>query len=163
MERQFKPRRDLRGCMEVNGLHQLHQRLHVTFIVEFLKEVLALRLALLVDVFEVALLQEAGIAQHDVTELAGLGAGEHASAEPGPHELRQVAGMVDMGVGEDHVVDRLGIDRKVAVLFERLLAVPLIETAVQKNPLAAGFDEMHGASRGAGRTEKCDFHPLLSQ
>jgi hypothetical protein len=66
--------------------------------------------------------------------------------------------MVDVGVGEDHVVDGLRINRKVAVLFERLFAVALVQSAIEQDALAARFNEVHGSGSRLRGSEKRYFH-----
>ena len=122
---------DLARLVHVRRDEQLHERVHVALVVERLERLLALLAALLVDVFEVALLQEARVAQHDVAEVGRGLPREHAAAEALPDELRQVAAVVDVRVREYNVVDFRGIDGKVPVLLERLLAVALVEPAVK--------------------------------
>jgi len=66
--------------------------------------------------------------------------------------------VVDVRMREDDVVDRLGIDRQRAVLLERLLAVALVEPAVEQDPLAVRLDEMHRSRRGLRRSVESDSH-----
>ena len=49
--------------------------------------------------------------------------------------------MVNMGMGKDHEINRLRIDSEIAVFLKGLLAVSLIETAIEENPLSASFNE----------------------
>lgn len=58
--------------------------------------------------------------------------------------------MIDVGVRDHHRVDRLDIERKVAINFKRLFAMPLIEPAIQQQPPAADFNQMHRAGHRAG-------------
>ena len=51
--------------------------------------------------------------------------------------------MVDVCMGKNHEVYFLRINRKIAVLLECFFPVSLIETAIEKYPLPAGFHEMH--------------------
>ena len=115
----------------------------------------------LVYVLQVALLQEARVSQHDVAELRRRLPREDAPAEALAHELRQVAGVVDVRVGEDHVVDLRGIDWEVPVLFERLLAVVLVQPAVEQYPLAVRFYKMHGAGRRLRRSVESYSHAMI--
>ena len=81
------------------------------------------------------------------------------------HELGQVAGVVDVRVGEDHRVELRRIEREIAVLLERLLAVTLVESAIQQNALAVRLHEMHRTRGRLRRTVERDLHcasPLAS-
>jgi len=54
--------------------------------------------------------------------------------------------MVQVGMGEQHVVDGGGIEAKRFRVFFVQLATTLTEPAVDQNPLARTFDQMTGAS-----------------
>ena len=148
----------------IHRSEELHQRIHILFIVERLEQTLAFAPAALVDILKIALLEKAGIPQHDVAEFARRLPRENPTAEPLAHELRQIPRMVDVGVGKDDVIDGLCVERKIAVLFERFLAVALIESAVEQNPLSVRLDEMHRARRRLRGSVKRYFHasPFLS-
>ena len=128
--------RDLAWFVHVCRHEKLHECVDVGLLVQRLEKLLALAPALLVYVFQVALLQKARVAQHHVAQLGRRLAGEDASAEPLPDKLRQVARVVYMGMGEYDVVDRLRVDRKVPVLLEGFLAVALIESAIKQSSVA---------------------------
>ena len=69
--------------------------------------------------------------------------------------------MVDMGVGEDDIVDFLGVDHNVAVGRIGFEAFTLEHTAVQEDFLAVvGGDEVLAARHFLGRTDEFDFHSL---
>ena len=156
--------RDLARLVHVRRDEELHERVDVGLLVQRLEELLPFLAALLVDVVEVALLQEARVAQHDVAEVRRRLAREDAPGEALPHELRKVPRVVDVRMGENDVVDRLRIDREVSVLLERLLAVPLVEPAVEQDALAVRLDEMHGPRRRLSRSVESDFHtPIIAK
>ena len=89
---------DFARRMEMRWDEELHEGIDVRFFVEGLEEFFAFAFALLVDVFEVALLEEAGIAQHDIAKFGCGLAGEDAAAEALAHELWKVARVVDVGM-----------------------------------------------------------------
>ena len=161
VERERQPWCDLGGRRQMNRRHQLHQTVDILFVVKLLKKPLALGPALLVNIFDVTPLQEAGVAQQNIAKINRLAAGEHASPEPMLHQLRKIAGMVDMGMGKDHEIDGLCINGEIAVLLEGLLAVALIKAAIEKNPLSTGFNKVHGTGCCTSGSKKCDFHILF--
>ena len=81
---------DLSRLVHVRRHEELHQRLDVALLVERLEELLALLAALLVDVLEVALLQEARVAEHDVAEVRRRLTREDASSKALSDKLREV-------------------------------------------------------------------------
>ena len=89
---------DFARRMEMRWDEELHEGIDVRFFVEGLEEFFAFAFALLVDVFEVALLEEAGVAEHDIAEFGCGLAGEDAAAEALAHELWKVARVVDVGM-----------------------------------------------------------------
>ena len=80
------------------------------------------------------------------------------SPESLPHELRQVARMIDVGMGKNDVIYRGGIERQMPVFFERLLAATLIQSAIKKDSLAGSLDKMHRSRRRASCAVKSYFH-----
>ena len=74
-------------------------------------------------------------------------------------EVGDEATVVDVGVGEDDIVDFLGVDHDVAVRRISFEALTLEHTAVQQNLLAmVGSDEVLAARHFLGRTDEFDFH-----
>ena len=90
--------RDFAWRMEMRWDEELHEGIDIRLFVEGFEEFFAFAFALLVDVFEVALLEEAGIAQHDIAKFGCGLAGEDAAAEALAHELWKVARVVDVGM-----------------------------------------------------------------
>ena len=69
--------------------------------------------------------------------------------------------MVDVGVGEDDIVDFLGVDHDVAVGRVGLEAFTLEHAAVQQDFLAVvGGYQVFTASHFLGGTDEFDFHRL---
>ena len=67
--------------------------------------------------------------------------------------------MVDVGVGEDDVVDFLGVDHDVAVHGIGFETLALEHAAVQEDFLAVvGGDEVLTARHFLGCTDEFDFH-----
>ena len=154
-------RGDFARRVQMDRNEKLHEDIYITFAIEWLKQVLAITPALLVHVFEVALLEKARISEENVAKFHGGLPREHAPAESLADELRQIAGVVDVGVRKNHVVNRFRIDRQIAVLFERLLAATLIESAVEKYALSIGLDEVHRASCGVSCSVECYLHAVI--
>jgi hypothetical protein len=157
--------RDSRGyfarSVQMNRDEKLHENIHVALVIERLKEVLAVSSALFVYVFKVAFLEEARVSKKDVAKFhCGLPR-EHSPAESLTDELRQIAGVIDVGMRKNDVVNRFSVDWQIAVLFERFLAAALIETAVEKYTFPIGFDKMHRACGGVGCAVECYLHDVI--
>jgi hypothetical protein len=72
--------------------------------------------------------------------------------------------MVYVGVGEDDVVDFLGVDHDVTVGGIGFEALALEHAAVQQDFLTVvGGDEVLAARHFLGRTDEFDFHRLNSK
>ena len=70
--------------------------------------------------------------------------------------------MVDVGMGEDDIIDFLGVDHDVTVGRVGLKALALEHTAVQQDFLAVvGGDEVLAARYFLGRTDEFDFHSSI--
>ena len=119
------------GAFVGPALHEREGLLHVRLLVERFEGGAALGDAAAVDDLHVVLGDEGAVAEHGVAQVArGLG-GVDGAAPPGPDERGEVAAVVDMCVGEQHAIDGLGVDHQLAVALEGLLAVPLIEAAIE--------------------------------
>ena len=149
---------DFARRMQMRRNEKLHKGIDVRFFVEGLEEFFAFAFALLVDVFEVALLEEAGVAQHNVAKFGCRLAGEDAAAKALAHELGKVARVVDVRVGKDDVVDCFWVDGKVSILLEGFLTMALEEAAIEEDTFTVGFEEVHRASCGLSRAVECEFH-----
>ena len=89
------------------------------------------------------------VAEHRVAEVArGLG-GVDGAAVASADEGGEVAAVVDVRVREEDAVDRTGIDGQLAVALEGLLAVALVETAIEEDAQAVDIDDVHRAGGGA--------------
>ena len=118
--------KDLSAPVVAEADELLHGRDHVLLGVERFEEDLVLGAALLaVDVFDVALLDGGAVHQHRRAQVAGGGGGVDVAAEAVLHQAGNGAGVVDMGVGEDHRVDGGGVAEILAVARKRLLAAAL--------------------------------------
>src|SRR5262249_39325507 len=76
--------------------------------------------------------------------------------EPLPHQVGQVAAVVDVRVAEDDRGDLLRGEGEVEVALPRFGAAPLVEAAVQQHLLAAHMDKVHRAGDGARGTPEGD-------
>jgi hypothetical protein len=65
-----------------------------------------------VGVGGVLLLEVATVGQHDPGERAGAPRREDVAPEAVPHERGEVAGVVEVRMGDEHGVDRRGVDRE---------------------------------------------------
>ena len=112
-------------------------------------------LALLVLPLRVALLDEGGVPQHDRHQLTGQTGGEDLALKALFHQQGDPAGVVDMGVGHDDVVDVAGgeIQRVFVVLVPALL-----KTAVDEDLFAVDLQAVAAAGDRVGRAEKCELH-----
>ena len=67
---------------------------------------------LAVGVFCILLLKITAVLEDQFGHVAGGRGGEDAAAKAVAHQLRQIAGMVEMGVGQDDGIDAGRLDRQ---------------------------------------------------
>jgi hypothetical protein len=113
--------------------------------------------ALLGGVAGILFLEVSGIAEENLAEIAGGGVGENRAAKTVAHQPGQVAGVVDVGVSEDHPVDARRVDGQRLPVALAQFAVALEEAAIHQQPLPVRFHQMFRAGDAAGGTEKCEF------
>ena len=100
--------------------------------------------AFAVGVFGVLLLQMRGIGQDKRGDIFGRRRRVNRAVKPVPDQFRQIAAMVQMGMGQNHGVDRGRWDRKrLPVQFAQVLQ-PLEQPAIDEQPVAVAFQEMLG-------------------
>ena len=83
-----------------------------------------------------------GIWQHDAAEVTRGWRGVDVSIKAAFAEMRQIACVIDVRVGEDDAVDLFRIKREVAIALHRLRTAALIESAIQEDACFIDLDEM---------------------
>ena len=136
-------------------LNQLQGRLGIGEGVQGLHDGTTGALTFLVGPLGVALLNVGGVAQHDAEQLPGQTGGVDGAGEALLDQQRHPAGVVDVGVGDDDVVDLVGGEGQgVVVVF-----VPtLLQTAVDEQFGSVDFQTVTAARDGMGGAEECKFH-----
>jgi len=107
-------------------------------------------------------LDEGGIEEHGAAKVARGGGGEDGTLETAGGEVREVAGVVDVGVGEDNGVDFGGGEGEVFIALGGFRAAALIHAAIEEEAPDAGLNLVHGAGDGARGAAESDLHNLMS-
>ncbi|HEV2440477.1 MAG TPA: hypothetical protein VGX97_10490 [bacterium] len=111
-----------------------------------------------VDVAGVLMLDLGAVLEHELGEITGRPRAVDRAAEAAAHEGRQVAAVVQVGVGEHHGVDARRVEREAAVDAGGLLAASLEQSAVEEEARPARLDQVHRAGDGAHRAGEGDPH-----
>ena len=93
----------------------------------------ALESAFLVELGGIGLLDAAGVGEHDGAEVAGGRGAEHRALEAHLHHVWNQAGVVDVRVGKDDVVNVARVEAEVAVHAVGLQTFTLVHAAVEQN------------------------------
>ena len=109
-----------------------------------------------VGVCRLLLLESAAVAQQDLDQRRALGCAPHPTTKAVAHQPREVAAVVDVGMGDHHIVDGRGIDREGAPVPEPIGLQALEETTVDQGPPPAGVDEEPAAGHRAGCAEELE-------
>ncbi len=106
-----------------------------------------------VGVFGVTFLDMAAVAKDDVAELQRRMGADDMLAEPFLDQLRQVAGVVEVGVGEDDGAQTVRVDRerRPVLLAQRLLT--LEEAAIHQDRASVVLEQVFRTRDGAGAAE----------
>ncbi len=156
MERDGEPGADLAPLAVAQRDEEPQGRHRVGLRVERLSGGGMLRVAALVRVACLLLLQLPGVGQQQVREVARRGCAVDGAAEAVAREERQRAGVVDMSVGEDDGVDRRGRHREGLPVPQPELLRALEETGVHQDRPARGANQVAGAGDRACRAEEAD-------
>ena len=150
---------DVEGFVVGDTDETVHTLLCLLLGVDGFDGVFMLLLEFFVEGVDIGLLYAASIGQHDGAEIAGGGGAEDGAAESQLVDVGDETGVVDMGVGEDEVIDFGGVETKVAVHGVGFETFALIHSTVEQDfqALLCG-DEVFAASHFASSTHKLQFH-----
>ncbi len=139
-----------------------HRRLHVLASVQRLDLGLAVAAAP-VGAFGVRFGQRGRVHQHHRHQFGGGRLRMDRPAESAPHQQRNPADVIDVGMAYHQRVQRRRFERERIGIAGLGLAAALEHPAVQQDPPAARVQQMHRAGHLAGRAMEFDPHSRLSQ
>ena len=137
------------------GIEELEGLLRVCQGVEGLYLLPAGPLSLLVLPLGIALLNMSGVSEHDGQQLGGEPGGIDGPGKALLDQQRNAAGVVDMGVGDQNIVDVAGGKIQGVVI---VLVPALLETAVDQDLPAVDFQTVAAAGDRVGRAKKRKLH-----
>ena len=114
--------------------------------------------ALLLQPFEVALLNVRGIGEHRGAQIARRRGREDRLVVLIGGEERQATGMIDVRVAQDHGIKLARIERELGVECGRFVALALEHAAIEEDAMAIPFEQVAGAghlSRRAPERDRC--------
>ena len=111
--------------------------------------------ALLILIGRVVLLDLGGVPQHDGQQLGRQTGTVDIAREPLLHQQGETAGVVDVGVGDHHVVDVMGGEIQLPVVP---LVPALLEPAIYQYLVPVDLHAVTAARHRLGRAEECKFH-----
>jgi hypothetical protein len=91
------------------------------------------------------LLQVGGVLHHQARQLARGGGRHDLAAEPAPGQQRQTAAVIQVGMGEQHMIDLRGIEAERLGVLLLQFATALIQAAIDQDAAARAFDHMAGS------------------
>ena len=96
-----------------------------------------------------------GVRQHDLQQLCGEPGRQDTAAKALPHQHGQTSAVIDVGVGNQHVVHGVGGKGQVAVIN---FIPPLLQAAVHQDLFPVALHAVAAAGDSLGRAEKGQFH-----
>lgn len=143
VEGQADARRHFMGLAVGQRLASLEGALGVHRVVQRFDFRLAQARPPLVFPLGVVLLDVRRIQQHQLDQLAGGLGGKDRPAKTRGDQARQEPGVIQVGMGQDHRMDRCGIERERLFVGLFLLAAPLAHAAFEQHAAAlAGFEQV---------------------
>ncbi|MNJ37272.1 hypothetical protein D3C77_320830 [compost metagenome] len=133
--------RQLYGLMERGRDEALHRASGVVHAIERQGR-LVLAVTVTVCLLGVLLLDMAAVAQDDLRHIPGGGAGQDGPAESILDQFRQVAGVVQVGVGQDHRVNARGLDRERGPVLLAQGLEALEQAAVDQDAATVGLEQV---------------------
>ena len=115
---------------------------------------IVLAVALPVRVLGLFLLEVAAVGEHDRREVPGSRRRVHRTAVAEPVQPRQVAAVIDVGVGEHDGVDRVGRHREVLPVRQPKFLAALEHAAVDEDTCVLGLEQSLAARHRLGAAEE---------
>jgi hypothetical protein len=151
--------RHLRRLLIRDRLQVCQRPQRISFVVER-QGCRVFRVAVLVRLPRVLLLDPAGIRKHQAAQVGGTGGAEHRPPEPLRDQPREVADVIQVSVRQHDRVDRVRSDRKIFPVAQPQFLEPLEQPAVEQHARAGVLDQVFRSGHGASRPEKRQLsHP----
>ena len=144
------------------GIHELPHPHGILHRVQRFLHGAARPLVLTVFILGVALLNMGGVLQHDIQQIRRQASGEDTALKTLLDQQGDTAGVVDMGVSHQHIVDLARMEGQAGVID---LVPALLQAAVNEDTLAAHLQTMAAAGNTLICSVKAQFHgvvPFLS-
>jgi len=119
---------------------------------------LVLRKAAAIGIFGLLLLQARTVREQDAAQLERRPGTPDLSGEAVANEQRKIAAVIDVGVREDHPVQRVRIDGQRRPVAQPQLLVALKQSAIDEYLVKAAAQQILGAGNGAGAAEELEIH-----
>src|SRR6185503_17646067 len=97
-------------------------------------------------------LQARGVGQKDLQQVSSAARAKYRPAKTMADEARQIAGVVDVRVGNDHRVDSGCVERRLLPVAIAQIASTLKEPTIDQDARATGFDQIPRAGYRARRS-----------
>ena len=153
----FRPLASRSGSLKSTGCSSFQRALGIGHRVQRLgRRVLGVAVA--VGERGLLLLQVGAVAQHHLGQPAGARRGPHRPAVAGPHQRRQPAAVVEVGVGEDHRVELARRDARGRAVAQPQRLVALEHAAVDQQPCPRVVEQVARSGDGVGRACEGEFH-----
>ena len=98
------------------------------------------------------------VGEHERAEVTGGAGRPDAALVPLRHEIRQTAGVVDVGVAQDDAVDLIDGERESHVLVAILATPSLEEATIEQHRARADAEDMARACHFLGGAGELDLH-----
>lgn len=119
------------GFIEADGMEKVQRSLRFFFGIER-KCRMVLRVAVAVGAPRIILLYPARIEQQDFAQVAGSMGGVYLASEALLDQQREIAAVIEMGVGQQDSFDRFGVCRKRFAVSQTQLFMALEQAAVDQ-------------------------------
>ena len=149
------PLADVDGLAILAGpdiVHGLHSVLHR---VDGLHQGAARPLVLPVLILRVGLLDVGAVGEHDLQQIGGEAGGPDRAGKALLHQHGHPAAVVDVGVGDEHIVNGVGGEGQLPVVD---LVPALLEAAVDQNSFSVDLQAVAAAGDALVRAEKAELH-----
>ncbi len=145
-------------ALETDADKLVEARLHILLRVQRLHWRQTVALALLVDILNILLLDVAAVHEHKGAEVARGKRAPDVAAIALFRQIGNIPAVVDVGVAQDHCIDRRRVERKIEVALVGFGAPPLEETTFEQHAPIVDLNQVHRTGHFSSRTQKSDPH-----
>ena len=113
-------------------------------------------------VSDVLTLNSRAVAQHEITNIRSRRSRVNRSSVPSTHQIGKSPDVIIVTVGDDHGVERVGIEGELAIQAFRIDSIRVEQPTIEQDSMSTDFEQVGAPCDLPGRSVKRDSQPTTS-